>query len=85
MITRLSKLNGFKQILAGRDLANVFEDGHVYEFIKVDGMIIAKDLGEHAMIENFKTQTFTRIMMDGSYLLTEAEYEAQKAMKDDKG
>lgn len=35
MITRISKLKGFNNILAGRDLANIFKDGHVYSVTEI--------------------------------------------------
>lgn len=70
MITRISKLKGYNHILAGRDLANIFEEGHVYEITKVLGVIMVKDLGEYKMPDDPRIHTdFTSIMKDGTYLL----------------
>lgn len=72
-ITRISKIKGFKNILAGRDLGGVFKEGHVYGFTRVGDQIIAEDLGEHATIKNHNAHTYAQIMSDGTYLLTEKE------------
>ncbi len=72
MITRFSKLKGFNNILGGRDLANIFKDGHVYQVTELMGEIMIKDLGEHAKLRS-QPMTFYQIMMEGSYLLTKEE------------
>ena len=77
MITRITKLDGFSDILMGRDLAKVFEEGHVYSAVKILDQIIITDLGKHAKMEMFTGQDLGRIAMDGSYCLTEEEYEKQ--------
>lgn len=80
MITRISKIKGFGNIVAGSDMAKIFKDGHVYEAQEIMGEIIIKDLGEHAISERlhpFKHQKFSVIMMDGTYCLTKDEYVAQ--------
>lgn len=73
MITRFAKLKGFPNIIAGRDLANIFQDGHVYEVNNHFGEITIKDLGPHALMLNHLGHSFSTIMMDGTYLLTEVE------------
>jgi hypothetical protein len=80
MITRISKIKGFGNIIAGSDMAKIFKDGHVYEVTEVMGEIMIKDLGEHAIsksLEPFGHHRFSVIMMDGTYCLTKAEYETQ--------
>lgn len=78
MITRLTKLKGFDNLLAGRDLANVFEEGCVYDVIKIADTIIVKKRGEHALKNNYSYDRFSDIMMEGSYCLTKEEYERRK-------
>jgi len=81
MITRISKIKGYNNILGGRDLANIFKDGHVYQLSKIMGEIVVKDLGVHANRKGLtvdRGHKFSTIMLDGSYLLTEKEYEAQE-------
>ena len=82
MITRLTKLDDFQNILAGRDLAGVFEEGHVYSAVKILDQIILTDLGEHAKMENYKRKTFTSIIMDGTYCFTKEEYQKRLQLKD---
>lgn len=73
-VTRISKLKGFPDILAGRDLAKIFKDGHVYQFMEIMGEIMVKDLGEYAMPDDPTIHTdFTGIMKDGTYMLTKEE------------
>lgn len=84
-VTRISKLKKFDNILAGRDLAGVFKEGHVYSFVQVLGVITVTDLGEYADIP-YSGATFTDIMMDGTYMLTKAEKKASgKVYKEGKG
>jgi len=77
MITRIVKLKGFNNIIAGRDLSNIFKDGHVYSVTEIMGEIMIKDLGEHALINNYESHTFTQIMTDGSYCMTKEEKQRQ--------
>ena len=81
MITRVSKLKGFDNILGGRDLANLFKDGHVYEIDNTYGEMMITDLGEHALSERHEFSTFQQIMMDGTYLLTKEEKKRQDKQK----
>ncbi len=80
-ITRISKIRGFNNLLGGRDLAEIFKDGHVYSFTNIAGEIMVKDLGEHADIN--QGSTFPTIMMNGTYLLTKEEDKLQKKLRDD--
>ena len=77
MITRITKLDGFSDVLMGRDLAGIFEEGHVYSAVKILDQIIITDLGKHAKMDMFKGQSLSGIAMDGSYCLTEEEYQKQ--------
>lgn len=74
-ITRVCKLDGFPQIVYGRDFNNVFEEGAVYNVRNINGEIIFTKIGEHAKMENFKFLDLETIFMDGNCLLTKEEYE----------
>lgn len=76
-IARIAKLKGFNNIIAGRDLANIFKEGHVYSVMEIMGDIIIKDLGEHALMEKYIGNGFPAIMMDGSYCMTKEEKKIQ--------
>ena len=78
MITRISKLKGFDNVILGRDLANVFKEGHVYSVDKILGEIVVHDLGEHALMDNFEGHTIGQVATDGSYCLTHHEKAQQK-------
>ena len=73
MITRIAKVKASKDIIAGRDLAGIFEDGHVYSVTKIMGEIIVKDLGEPALMNNHEGQRITNVILDGSHCLTQEE------------
>lgn len=80
MIARIVKIKGFGKIVAGADVGNIFEDGHVYEATKIMGEIIIRDLGEHAHAEGLVPigrHKFSTIMLDGTYCLTKEEYNLQ--------
>lgn len=81
MITRISKLKGFNNLIAGRDLAGIFKDGHVYSVTEIMGEITIRDLGEHAVMERYKGSGFAAIIMDGSYCLTKEEKELDEKQK----
>ena len=49
MITRIVKLPKHDDVLIGRDLGKIFENGHVYEIKKFLGEILIKDIGETAL------------------------------------
>lgn len=75
-VTRISKLKGFPDIIAGRDLAKVFEEGHVYSIEKIMDVIMVRDLGEYA--NGRYSDSYPSIMNDGTYLLTIEEDKKQK-------
>jgi hypothetical protein len=77
MITRITKLKGFNNIIAGRDLLNIFKEGHVYSVTEIMGEIMLKDLGEHAVMERYEGSGFQAIMMEGSYCMTKEEKKRQ--------
>lgn len=73
MVTRLVKLSGFNNLLAGRDLASILKEGHVYSVKEYMGQIILTDIGEHAKMPEYRKQGFEAIMLDGTYCLTKEE------------
>ena len=75
MITRIVRLKGYRNILMGRDLANLLTDGHVYQLHNVEGVIIMMDLGEHADGSMLREcATLGAIGAQGTYCLTKPEY-----------
>lgn len=76
-ICRISKLKGFDGLVAGRDFADVLEDGHVYSASKVGGVIMLTDLGEHAIIQNYEGSSYRTLMGDGAIFVTKKELEEQ--------
>lgn len=81
MITRIVKLKGFADVLAGRDLAKIFKEGHVYEVKELMGEIMVKDIGEHAeakWLEGGRGK-ISQIITDGTYCLTKEEFKKQQA------
>jgi hypothetical protein len=77
-ICRISKLKGFENILAGRDFANIFKEGHVYSVEEILGAIMIKDLGEY-VIDKDNCTSFPSIIRDGKYLLVKKKY--KKSLK----
>jgi hypothetical protein len=77
MITRIAKLKEFDNVIAGRDLLNIFKEGHVYSVTEIMGTIMIKDLGEHAIMEQYHGSGISGIMMDGSYCMTKEERQRQ--------
>jgi hypothetical protein len=77
-VTRLARIRGFKSFIVGRDFGDVFEDGHVYQFVNIMGEIICKDLGKHAEMEKHLYQNIETIICGGEYCLTEDEYKKYK-------
>lgn len=51
MVTRFTKLPKHDNVLVGRDIAELFENGHVYEVRKILGEYIIRDLGLTALPE----------------------------------
>ena len=86
-VTRFTSLDGFNDILAGRDLAGIFEKGAVYEATEMLGEITIRKVGNSCIKGNdkFKGYSFPQIMMDGNYLLTKEEHEMKLAMRNDQG
>lgn len=76
-VTRLTKLKGYNNVLAGRDLANVLKEGHVYSITEVLGVIMINDLGEHAVNEDYKGAGLAHLMTTGTHCLTKEEYKKQ--------
>ena len=48
-VTRITKIKGFNNLIAGKDLTGIFKEGHVYSVQNIIGAIVIKDLGEHAI------------------------------------
>ena len=69
--TRISKVKGFDGLILGRDLADVFTNGHVYSAKKVGGMILIEDLGEHA--DTFTNSDVSILVITGRHCLTKKE------------
>ncbi|HEY3525276.1 MAG TPA: hypothetical protein VGK47_03695 [Nitrososphaeraceae archaeon] len=46
--TRIAKLKGFDNLILGRDLSDIFKEGHIYAFREILGQIVVDDLGEYA-------------------------------------
>lgn len=83
MITRIMKLPKHDNVLIGRDLAEIFENGHVYEIKKFLGEYVIVDLGETGLPEGNPHETphaqssIEQIMVGpgSTYLLTKKEAE----------
>lgn len=75
--TRISKLKGFDNVIVGRDMANIFKEGHVYSVKELIGTIIINDLGEHALMNDQEGCSIADIIIDGRYCLTKEEYNCQ--------
>lgn len=71
--TRFAKLKGFDNLLVGRDLGNIFKEGHIYSVTETLGTIIIKDLGEHSFMKDYAGKTYPDIIADGSYYVTKDE------------
>lgn len=75
--TRIAKIKDHKDIILGRDLEQVFENGHVYEAIKYGEYIWLKDLGEHALTSKNEGQPLQVHIRNGLHCLTKEEFEQQ--------
>ena len=78
MITRITKLPNHVNVLVGRDLAEIFKPGHVYEFKEIMGEIIVMDRGESALSDDKHdypnvNSRIEEIMCNSSYLFTKEE------------
>lgn len=49
MLTRFCKLPIHDNVLVGRDLNNIFKNGHIYEVYEFVGEIVIKDLGKTSL------------------------------------
>lgn len=75
MITRIVKLPKHDNVLIGRDLAELFTAGHVYEIKKYFGEYVITDIGETALPEDAGSSPNVHsrvddIMLNGTYCLT---------------
>jgi hypothetical protein len=80
-ICRIGKLKGFDNILAGRDFAGIFKDGHVYSVVDMMGQIMFTDLGEAANLDEHweKPQhSLSTYIRSGLHLITDKEYKIEK-------
>lgn len=79
MITRIVKLPYHDNVLIGRDLAEIFEPGHVYEIRRVLGEFLIEDKGESSLLENTKEDysnpyaSIETIMSSGKVYFTKEE------------
>lgn len=80
MPTRISSLKGFNRVIIGRDIDQVFKNGHVYDVKKISNTIIITDLGEHADEPFLKGGTISQYITSGVPCLTKKEFwlEGQK-------
>lgn len=82
ILTRIASLDKWKNVLAGRDLGNMFEEGYVYAGMKAGNDIVFTKLGKHAQMPYFYGQPIDVIYMDGSHLLTEDEYKLKLELQE---
>jgi len=86
-ICRISSLRGFQGVLIGRDMGEVFEEGHVYVARNIMGVIVIEDLGEHAVEkwlekEGVLTGRVNHYVTSGITMLTKEEYAKQLENED---
>lgn len=74
-VTRIAVLKGFDRVILGRDIANNLQNGHVYEISEIMGVLMIRDLGEHALVERHSGHTISNLALAGVHCLTKAEYE----------
>lgn len=72
-VCRIAKVDGRDNLLLGRDFADIFKEGHVYQVIDQFGMIVFKDLGKHAKSEDFDYKSNSYLLMNEMPLRTESE------------
>lgn len=78
-VTRIAKLKGFDNVLMGRDIANIFIEGHVYDIQSIMGHFIVKDLGEHSQMDDkYEGTHIAGVAKTGLHCLTKSEYENKK-------
>lgn len=76
-IARLASLKDFNGVLLGRDMGELFKDGHVYEAREILGTIVFTDLGEHALY--YAGSTISQYATSGLHCLTKEEYEREQS------
>jgi hypothetical protein len=82
-VTRLASLKDFGGLLLGRDIAEIFKEGHVYEVREIMGEILVRDLGEHAICEYYEGNKVNFYVTHAAHCLTKQEYEKEKQMRDE--
>lgn len=82
-ITRIASIDGFGGMLLGRDIAEIFKEGHVYGVQEIMGEIILTDLGKHAKSHSFKDNRIGFYAVDGTHCFTKEEYENVKTTSED--
>ena len=82
-IARIASLKGFEGVLLGRDIGGVLKEGHVYQIIDLQGVIMLKDLGEHGICEHFEGNRISYYATEGTHCLTKREREIELATKAD--
>jgi hypothetical protein len=81
MTTRILKLPNHNNVLIGRDLSEIFENGHIYSVRKVLGEILIEDVGESSLCERTMydypngNSIVNDIMKEGSIYFTKKELE----------
>jgi hypothetical protein len=73
--TRLARIEGFGQILVGKDISDIFEEGHVYAFRKILGQIVVDDLGKHAYADGYDYKaSLSDFIESGHHNMTQEEF-----------
>jgi hypothetical protein len=72
-MTRLTSIQGFGGIIAGKDNDNIFKPGDIYDVRKVGDEIILTKIGESDLDQNLLSATYTHIMRSGQHLVTKEE------------
>lgn len=78
MVTRLAVLKGFDSVILGRDIAKNLEQGHVYEITNILGVLMIRDLGEHALMDRYVGETISGWALSGVHCLTKEEYQKNR-------
>ncbi len=74
-VTRFAVLKGFDDVILGRSLSGILKKGHVYQLDEILGVIMIKDLGEHAEMEKQLGCTISHVASSGIHCFTKSEYE----------
>jgi hypothetical protein len=82
-ICRIVSLNKFGGVIIGRDMGEIFKEGHVYSVSEIMGEFLIKDLGEHAVPNCLGSRgTISQYLHSGVTMLTKQEYEIEKKSRD---